>query len=381
MSADRLKDTTTATNLPGTPLDSPTDQPSPSHSSANPQTPGFPQTSALSPPTTISQNKSIHNGSMVADVLALIKRYSRGGAVGTDEEELLTFSLSPADYDLLRDGLRKEGLEDWTDDKLRLDYGSVNQKLDLRMPSAVHCKFVKGLEKSIERQLEALGKQDDYAEVIDKIGCASTTDFKFPRVSERDRKSPDSSFIVDDYPYPHFVLEVGCSRKNDSLQQLAEYYIKNSGGLIHTILTVDIEYCTPAQQRIDKESASEAKYSVFRQHIDLDDNGKPIRRVALPEAENQRFRIGSNDVPAGSLQLKLSDFFPLAELSDANDQNISITHRDLAGLLAKAEKIQRAISPTEKLASRSSQAGSDCRYQHTQVNCRDYCWGREEDEE
>jgi hypothetical protein len=172
-------------------------------------------------------------------------------------------------------------------------------------------------------------------------------------VSQRDRKSPDTSFKVDGCAYPRFVLEVGYSQKSHALAKLADYYTEHSGGNIHTILTVDIEYRPLGSRQMGRGLVREAVYSIYRQHIDRDDNSNPVRRYAFAEVENQHFRTDQNEVPNGTLELRLSEFFSPAELDlqHVDDQSISISHHELASLLAKAEKFDRDTSTMNAMAS------------------------------
>lgn len=56
------------------------------------------------------------------------------------------------------------------------------------------------------------------------------------------------------------------------------------------------------------------------------------------DVEDQHFRMHDSTAPAGSIRLLLSDFYPDGTLSGTNDRTITITHAELADLLAEAEK-------------------------------------------
>jgi hypothetical protein len=240
---------------------------------------------------------------------------------------------------VLQDALEKDTrLRGWVADKLRYDYDLVDGKLVLRMPSPLHDIFAIRLQEVIIRELKASEEQEEVRIVVDRIKIAATSDIRFDNTSVKDKKSPDGSFRFAGTKYPPLVIEVANSQKREDLPYLAESYIERTKGRTKTVITIDLEYRAPNERATRSLPPRSAVYSIYRNRLIRDEQTGEWQREAHVDVEDQHFRMHDSTAPAGSMRLLLTDFCPDGTLSGMNDRTITITHAELADLLAEAER-------------------------------------------
>jgi hypothetical protein len=247
--------------------------------------------------------------------------------------------LPQDEFQALQDALEKdERLRAWVTDKLRYDYNPVDRELILRIPSLLHDIFAFRLQEVIARELKALEKQEEVRTVVDSIKVAVTSDLRFGKISEKERKSPDGSFRFAGSKYPPLVIEVANSQKSADLPHLAESYVERTKGRTKTVITIDLEYRTPEERATPSLPLREAVYSICRNRLTRDAQTGEWQREAHVDVEDEHFRMNDSTAPTGSMRLQLSDFCPDGALSSTNDRTITITHEELAELLEEAER-------------------------------------------
>lgn len=211
------------------------------------------------------------------------------------------------------------------------------------MPLPSHDIFALGLQTAISKKLEYLESHEHLKDVISLIAAISTSNLTFGK-EVKGIKSPDAAFCYRGASYPSLVIEVANSQKRRDLVKITEGYVKRTNGSVKTVITMDLEYLTPAQRRTAQPNTKRtAAYSVYRNRITYDiELGKYIRE-AKRDISNQTFRPVDGSPVIGSLCLKLSDLCPDGVLTGMEDPMIEISHEELAAILTKAETYEKYL--------------------------------------
>jgi hypothetical protein len=221
----------------------------------------------------------------------------------------------------------------WAQDKLRCDYDPARKELVLRMPTNTHDSFNFNLTQEIWDQLKALRASDERVQNVMGSLEPRMLGIKLPGMKE---KYPDGAFGSTTKKYPRLVIEIANSQSPKNLKDLAYTYIQASLSQIRTVLTVDLEYLTPAKR--SQRRIRNAIYSIYRLHVETGPDGRRSKRIKA-DVENRSFRFNGN-TPDGNLVLKLSDFLSTSCSNEINDPTISISHNRLTAILAAAEEWQ-----------------------------------------
>ncbi|KAH0555871.1 hypothetical protein GP486_006183 [Trichoglossum hirsutum] len=249
-----------------------------------------------------------------------------------NDSSWIKIRLGPGDFIVLEEQLKKEDLWGYVEDKVRFDYNSETRYIVFRMPSAIHDMFTGNVTKHIESQLKRIREDKtfpDIARIANSIKLAWTSNvyLKGPN-SDRDKHSPDASFMLENTIYPCIVIETSYSQKKKDLPHLADDYILKSYGSIKVMIGLDIEY----------RGSKKATVSVWHPDRGFTSNGIPYLRVKKT-TDDKPFRSsdGSSVSPDVDIRLPFSTFLPLGtKLS--SDVALSITSSTLFSILEQVER-------------------------------------------
>ncbi|KAL5406973.1 hypothetical protein PMIN04_011852 [Paraphaeosphaeria minitans] len=320
------------------------------------------------PPTDEKQFAQVHR------VIALFEEIRTGKHI--KRHPWTEFQLAEGDYDEIERQLeRDEVLSGYVKDKIRYDYSRESDRLVVRMPTAVHERFIARVEDAIFSQLKSIrAGSGDAAVFAQKVYPARSTEIYFPvdnvAPDRRSKHEPDASFWHDDAQYPGVVIEVAYSQKKKRLGRLAEDYLLDSDANIRIVVGLDIQY--------GKKGSCKATLSAWRTKLFHTANGDELRVVQ--EAADATFRDDQgNPTDYPGLQLHLRDFAHKGLVQEEignQDQELVISAQQLCKFLNAAEvnvhqreslskdpiphgvkKRKRSETPPEEIAS-----GDEARY-------------------
>lgn len=272
-------------------------------------------------------------------IIALFRQIQAGRA--TAGEPLKEFQLVQGEYEQIERTLLQDNvLSGHVRDKIRYDYDEDQYKLAIRMPTAVHELFLKGVEDGIQSQLRALcDGSDKKARFAQKIQPAGSTEIRFAPIdsSSKSKYEPDASFWHDDAQYPGVIIEVAYSQKKARLRRLADNYLLDSDANVRVVIGLDIAYSNESRK---------ATLSVWRPQLFDTVDGPELRAEEVVSGEAFR-DDGGNPVEHRGLRLRLSDFtckeLAREQLGD-EDAEIWISGTQLCRYVERAEsKVQRAL--------------------------------------
>lgn len=187
-------------------------------------------------------------------------------------------------------------------------------------------------------------------------------------------KVPDVSFSYRGSRYPPLVIEVGHSQKSEELPALAREYIGDTGGDIHTAITIDLGYRSRAQRayerRRQREEHSALKRRVTRstsRRSNANESRSPsttstglsrpstisLFRLGTRVLHDQVFRDAQDRQAEGGFELNLADFVPDAPSTDEpvprailESLAFTVPFSDLCDALESGEEQQRLTEKT-----------------------------------
>ncbi|KAK4446492.1 hypothetical protein QBC34DRAFT_411313 [Podospora aff. communis PSN243] len=301
----------------------------------------------LTPPATDERLVQKWDVSEATDVDKVMQLFEASHTTLSQHRTSLTeFRISPRQYQELGKRLGEEReLGQYVDDKVRFDYDPENSLLTIRMPSPVHDFFTNLLAIEIRDQLKEIAERadnaGDFAGKIEVGGSSriflreGITDESLGTAGQAVRREPDGQFQHPDAAYPGVVIEVSYSQDGKDLKKLASDYILRSNGDIKVVLGIDINY------------GEKSTVSVWRPHY-VEEEGEELELLEVrPEVSYQPFRSASGS-PVGheeTLKLSLSDFATDEISSGYGSVHLSISFRQLADFLARAELMRQTREP------------------------------------
>lgn len=307
------------------------------------------------------RRRRIGNSNELETALSLIKAAWQR-ELSSDQHAYHVLHILPTEFRELRERLDDpRPLLDYFDNVLRFDYSPGRATLVLRlMATTVHEYLKEYFVDEVKEQLRALSKKHS--------GQHSGRDCRIPQIIPEikwhgharldleadvgsdaevdtrvvDTKSPDGQTWYGTALSPQFILEIGYSQRNVSLQDLAMEYYTGSNGDIKTVLTLDIEYAKPSQRRLSRASGSADRTAVDCTSVLC------LYRGPNRIHKDMVFRDAQGRATSNSLELLLSDFIPDDDIERfsrqtqhcIDDCTIHITAEVLCKLLAEAEAAQ-----------------------------------------
>ena len=333
-----------------------------------------------SPPLSPPKRASL---SAVDQLIGTLKLHRRGKL--NTSCDWLAFSLSRSEYQQFEGRLQKEPvLRDWYREKVRYDWDSEEERLVLRMPTALHERFTACVEDAIGiaiddavKDLEESGNEQDgrIAAELRKIykGRSTTLELKVPRLESSSqesegtdagdkavRRSPDATFYHPSQPeYPTLVVEVSYSQQQKDLPLLAESYIIDSSHAICAVVGFKIPYLPPNTYSSPKAESAElsdkkmATFSMWRPGLEYTgaeaaDGTREAVGVCSQVKKDFIFRAPAGFGIDSTLYLQLSDVLPRTlPLFNTVPRSrpvasITIPLQPLVDLLNEAEKARPA---------------------------------------
>ncbi|OCL06478.1 hypothetical protein AOQ84DRAFT_390162 [Glonium stellatum] len=245
--------------------------------------------------------------------------------------------LSPKGYQGLLQQLDKDrGLKNYVENKIRYDFDPRCCYFTIRMPTALHERFIRNICDEINSQLRrrinsAVPSVTDVLQSIKESGSPTIS------LADNAARSPDASFYQKKTAYPSVVLEISYSQKRKDLPRIAESYILDSDLNIQVVVGLDIDY----------KKTKEATLSVWRARIERDKDGDiGICKTVIDAAP---FRTAEGEaVKPGELVLRLNDFALMQTLGDITEADreipvVSIPFEVLAQLLAESEEVYEGL--------------------------------------
>ena len=262
-------------------------------------------------------------------------------------ESYPTFHFNNSDsFGLLRERFEgHEGLSQYVDDKVRLDWNADTGDLVLRlMPTFVHDSFQDSVKSVLEAELKRVAKQYPELEpTCRKIipgGHSSVT-----QTTHRFNKSPDGQFAFKGVKTSPFIFEVAYSEEEKGLlNKIYEYFLEVPGC---TVLSFDLNYAAPSARRVEGYTHG-ASVSLATSMPDPDP-GDPGFVVVEALVEVEIFRQAGQAIQ-GNLEIPFKLFVPLEQREElpesANNASVCIRFANLARFLSDAEEQQRIRDAT-----------------------------------
>ncbi|KAK3723755.1 hypothetical protein LTR37_001636 [Vermiconidia calcicola] len=310
-------------------------------------------------------------------------RLLRAGKLGEEGGDWRSFCLSSAEYEDLQRRLQAEegGLWEWYERKARWDWepaeevaaeetsgsreGRQKGRLILRMPTALHERFIALVEDAIVSGIDQLASKladsEDGKAVAAELneiykGRSTTLSLHPPSIENSSqescatspvRRSPDATFYHPSQPLlPCLVLEVSYSQQRKDLPRLAESYVVDSAHAVRCVVGLDVVY--PEKKKGRKEE-KEATVSVWRPGVERDGEGEEVG-VCRTDIDALPFRDSEGVACDGALTLSISDFLPLAIIStlppSSREDALTIPFPTLSSFLTTAEKTQTTPTTT-----------------------------------
>jgi hypothetical protein len=277
--------------------------------------------------------------------LLFLQGLQEGGTDGTGGQR--TLHVLTDDFDAARYAISSQPnhahLNAFFNEKLRYDWTPEAKKFTVLMPTPVHECVIIDLAILIDAGLKTLPAKaaahrqpllDRLTQIASKVKCIGSSDVKLhgpPPTRVQGSMSPDLSYDYHPSKFPTFVVEVGFSQDKESLLDKAEAYLKNSGGHIKTILTLDIQYDATSEAKSESGAKSESEVKFESEEsagVSSEEDSPPPtlhRKITLTKwcqkIENGKAKAQPNPyetmirdsrgiIDAGTLQLCLSDFVP-----------------------------------------------------------------------
>ncbi|KAF2118101.1 hypothetical protein BDV96DRAFT_569234 [Lophiotrema nucula] len=262
------------------------------------------------------------------------------------------FQLQPGEYDEIERLVLNDtdtSLWGFINNKIRYDFDGDRNQLILRMPTAIHERFVTLVKQDIDAQLKSLATSTTLEESVthfaQRVCNLGSADIKFPNDTSQKppQNSPDGTYYYRDAKWPGVILEVSYSEKRKDLEKLADRYILLSKANVRVVVGLDIEYQHPKQKKT-KAGSRDAVLSVWRPEI-IQNEGK-MQLIAAQKIKDQPFRDAQGDPTSSQgLSLLLSEFAH-PEISQAitdHDQSINISTDKLCEYLNDAEEMMQRV--------------------------------------
>lgn len=316
--------------------------------------------SPTTPPSTPPNPDKVPSGAVLDKeslaILNCVRGLCKGESALTDKsaEGNLQFCVPPTQWVEVRNAISSGQLGLWARDKLHYTYEPEKERLTLQMAGPLHETYVEGLRALILAKLAALRDHTpaDVANAIASIASAGSPQLALGPVCSR---NPDLSFRSPTYP-PALVAEIGVSQDGEEFPAIAEQYVFLSRGRIRTFFGVNIEYRSPSERKDNTLPQRQAWFSIFRLTREWGTAGT-AGTASLTRVEARFHDKDGVLTPDATLHLLLSDFFT-ANRPDLNTYGISITHKELANLLADAEAVQADVDKGVE----SAQSSFDCEW-------------------
>lgn len=315
----------------------------------------LPPSPPLSPTNTSPRSTEFSSVDYVYNHLLLL----RAGALSPGQRQA-AFALAPTAFADLQARIRASpSLSAWYETKIRYDYDPTQRSLQsasgkeggraeekgeytLRMPSAVHERFIASVEDAVAEGIQALvgrlsrkgGRREEAAaRELKKIykGRSTTIELRAPKLEDQSsqyedrlgkkkdeelivRRSPDATFFHSDAALPALVMEVSYSQSRKDLPRLAESYIVDSRHATRCVVGLDIPY-GPGKKLMEgsEEEHEEATVSIWRPGIENDADGEEVG-VCVQHATNVPFQGHGGDAD-GALELTLEDLLPASVMA------------------------------------------------------------------
>ncbi|KAI3393128.1 hypothetical protein diail_4696 [Diaporthe ilicicola] len=356
-----------------------------------------------------SRNRSPSPASLpksVADAFHHLRQAHRGRHTGPSWISFI--DVRPDELQALLCAAESAGIH-----KYRYDYEPSQRLLTLRMPEGAPHLFTKnGFARSILRRAEEClqlairdEEKGDRVQALRSLKIAPNVEaeVKFPTGGER---RPDVAFFYKGERYPPLVVEIGHSQKAVSLAGLARSYIRDTGAMIHTVITAKFVYLTPherADVRRQRRQPRRVTRSQSRQRGSTEESMShatrhsyvarlSLYRLGKRLVHDQVFRDAQGKPTDGGLELSIADLVPwddggevtaagLGPLSRAELESLTfiVPFSELCEALTWGEE-QQALeeqTPTPEFAARAGQK---------RVHFDDFDWsepdeGQEEEDE
>ncbi|KAK5714309.1 hypothetical protein LTR17_017240 [Elasticomyces elasticus] len=279
-----------------------------------------------------------------------------GGSVLPEDKDWFAISLSPAQFDALKDKLEATGeysaegddyagVKDYYDDKVRWDYDPLNKggEYVIRQPSVRHTAFVEELKDVLEDSLRPIvdriltnsdGPTTAVLKPLEKMWFRTRATEKLLLGGDTTiYRSPDIMFTTQARTLPTFIVELSYAHQDSGvLQRLAQDWL---GSQLHRVECV-------VGITIDGDQG--ATISVWRRGEKTKEDGQKYWVVRC-DMDGVRFRWSSGEPCEGELELSLADFVPDAlwarqcntRLFDESMRRVVVTFADLAEALTLAE--------------------------------------------
>ncbi|KAI9887351.1 MAG: hypothetical protein M1823_000867 [Watsoniomyces obsoletus] len=206
--------------------------------------------------------------------------------------------------ELEQDVERDDELKAWYHDKARVDIDRRRGRCVIRMPTDIHECIITTINRRIIRTLEIIVQDDTIPaavrELAGTVQCRGSSDVELGS----SKRTPDSSFGPYEARLPGLIVEVAYSQPGKNLKRLVKEYFGASGGLVHTVVCVQVDY-----RGIDATTASVWRAS----WKDGDDNPRVLH---LDED-----LVWENDEATNEIKLRLSDFFSLDDAASLQEVN------------------------------------------------------------
>ncbi len=145
-----------------------------------------------------------------------------------------------------------------------LDYSK--NRVTLRMPTPLHEAFSRRAIATIQQLLSPATLGDSCPAQLSNM-LQQVDSFGSPTLRlGTSRHEPDETLCHPQAPITTFVMEVSHAQKRRALKYLAYDYIVRSGGLIHAMLGLDLEY----------RGSKAATVSLWRVARDTLEDGRPL---------------------------------------------------------------------------------------------------------
>lgn len=357
-------------------------------------TPHIPPTPTDTPPASPKSKSKPRKRTSLSSVDRLVSalRLLRAGKAVGEGSDWQTFHLSRAEFAQFERRLEADSaLHAWYCDKARYDWEAQNGRFVLRMPTAVHERFIARVEDAIGEGIAGLaarlgrsedGREKEVAVELNKIykGRSTTLEMRAPRLenSSQDtstssssssdaaevvvRRSPDATFYHPAQPdLPCLVVEVSYSQQRKELPRLAESYVIDSRHAIRCVLALDISYpAARSKKASEKQRHSKATLSVWRAALEKNEEGEDVG-VCHCDVDEAAFRDADGSACNGALTLRLGDILPphiMSRFAPSSSPpsllpttDFSIPFADLAAFLSSAQSHQQ---PSDSFASAAS---------------------------
>ncbi|KAF4449965.1 hypothetical protein F53441_6885 [Fusarium austroafricanum] len=253
------------------------------------------------------------------EALADFKRKAEAGEAG-EAGSWTIIPLSADDYTTHRKGIEAAFR--------RFDYEPHKRQITIRMPGAVHERFIDGFKFNLQLKLWKLGVEHQNArigEFIQQIRGWGSADIELnPNIGKNlDQcttnakgftRSPDAQFSLVNTGLPVVVIEVAYTQQGKKLRGLATDYIFNSRGRVNTVIGFDIN-----QDKDEASTISLGMDHVVRESVFRDKDKMPV-----------------ND----NLTIYLHDFAHEERCDGVDNLPLTITYSELCNFCDKAETMQ-----------------------------------------